>query len=300
MSEFLVNGLNLRANGVAPPLSSEPTCSTGPAPCLSIGRFRVQASWHAPNGSAGFGVPVALTRDAGYFWFFDRNNVELAVKTLNGCGINSRNWFFAAGLTNLDIKITVTDTATGQVNTYSNAQGNPFQPILDTGAFGGCPAASASLSAGNPEEPPAQALLSAPPPGPPAVSSATASGCVEGDTVLCTEGGRFQIEATWQTPSGGSGPGYAVSLTSESGYFWFFEPSNVELIVKTLDACAIGSGEWFFAAGMTDVGVELKVTDTLTGEGKTYSNPVGTPFSPIQDITTFSSCPTSASENSER
>jgi plastocyanin len=103
--------------------------------------------------------------------------------------------------------------------------------------------------------------------------------------------GRFQVEATWQTASGTNGSGHAANLTLESGYFWFFDPSNVELIVKALDACGIGSGQWFFSAGMTTVGVQLTVTDTFTGLVKIYGpTAVGVAFVPILDTTAFSSC----------
>jgi plastocyanin len=122
----------------------------------------------------------------------------------------------------------------------------------------------------------------------------TGAGCVGSDTVLCFSG-RFQVEMSWQTASGSSGVGYAANLTADSGYFWFFDPSNVEVVVKALDGCAIGSGEWFFAAGMTTVGVQLSITDTFTGDVKTYGNTPhgstpGVAFVPILDTAAFSSC----------
>src|SRR5262249_4014532 len=116
-------------------------------------------------------------------------------------------------------------------------------------------------------------------------------GCASTDTVLCIDG-RFSVEATWQTESGKSGPAHAVNLGSRSGYFWFFDPSNVELIVKTLNACALDKGNWFFGAGMTTVGVHTTVTDTFTGESKVYDSPVGAPFPPIQDTRAFGFCRT--------
>ena len=47
---------------------------------------------------------------------------------------------------------------------------------------------------------------------------------------------------------------------------------------------------WFFAAGLTNVEVTMTVTDTYSGISKTYTNPAGTPFAPIQDTGTFP-CP---------
>ena len=265
-------------------------CSSGSGLCLNGGRFQVEATWKAPDGSSGAGNAVALTSDSGYFWFFDPNNVELVVKVLNGCDVNGQYWFFSGGLTNLEVGITVTDTATGVVKTYSSPQGTAFQPVIDTAAFGACPHGEASISTGNPEEPAEGASVARPARAPSAMRT-FALGCVGTDTALCIDG-RFQIEATWQTASGASGLAHAAPLTSGSGYFWFFEPSNVELIVKTLNACSIDQGNWFFAAGLTNVGVLLSITDTFTGEARTYTNPPGTPFLPIQDTGAFAFCPT--------
>ena len=63
----------------------------------------------------------------------------MVVKVLNGCGLNSRYWTFAAGLTDVNVILTVTDTQTGAIRTYTNPQGISFQPIQDTDAFAACP-----------------------------------------------------------------------------------------------------------------------------------------------------------------
>jgi hypothetical protein len=38
-------------------------------------------------------------------------------------------------LTNVSVTLTVTDTVTGAVRTYTNPQGTAFAPIQDTNAF---------------------------------------------------------------------------------------------------------------------------------------------------------------------
>jgi hypothetical protein len=113
--------------------------------------------------------------------------------------------------------------------------------------------------------------------------------CVAGDERLCLAGGRFRVEATWTTDAG-DGRGHAVSLTPDTGYFWFFAGTNIEVIVKVLDACGVNNRFWVFASGLTDVGVVLRVTDSLTGAVRTYTNPRGAPFSPRQDTNAFA-CP---------
>jgi hypothetical protein len=121
--------------------------------------------------------------------------------------------------------------------------------------------------------------------------SATGGGsaCVPGDTRLCLTGNRFQVDAQY-TANGATGGGHAVPLTTDTGYFWFFSDTNVEVVIKVLDACIVNHRFWVYAGGLTNVKVHLTVTDTLTGEVKTYDNPQKTPFKPIQDSNAFATC----------
>ena len=118
------------------------------------------------------------------------------------------------------------------------------------------------------------------------------SECQQAPVYLCLDGGRFQVQASW-TSGDRTGAGTAVRLTEDSGYFWFFDPSNTELVVKILDGCAINNAYWFFAAGLTDVQVRLQMIDTKDGSIFTpLPSPEGTPFEPIQNTTSLStSCP---------
>jgi hypothetical protein len=58
--------------------------------------------------------------------------------------------------------------------------------------------------------------------------------CFPAATHLCLNGDRFQVDVDWMLPSG-PGKGQAVPLTADTGLFWFFGNSNLELIVKVLD-----------------------------------------------------------------
>jgi photosystem II stability/assembly factor-like uncharacterized protein len=108
---------------------------------------------------------------------------------------------------------------------------------------------------------------------------------------LCLNDGRFAVTADFQsTPEGPSLPATAVPLTTDTGYFWFFDPANIELVTKVLNGCATNGQYWFFASGLTNVGVQINVTDTISGASKPYSNAFGTPFPPIQDTAAFP-CP---------
>ena len=117
-----------------------PTCKPNDTTlCVGNGRFSVQATFDAGGGNAGQAHAVPLTNDTGYLWFFSASNVEVVVKVLNGCALNSRFWVFAGGLTNVKVTMTVTDIQTQTIKTYHNPPMTEFQPIQDTSAFATCP-----------------------------------------------------------------------------------------------------------------------------------------------------------------
>ncbi len=117
--------------------------------------------------------------------------------------------------------------------------------------------------------------------------------CASDAHTLCLNNNRFAVTASFQqTPTGPSVLATAVRLTADSGYFWFFNENNVEVVVKVVNGCVDPfNSYWVFAAGLTNVGVELAVTDTRHGVTQTYSNPIGTAFEPIQDTAAFATCP---------
>jgi streptogramin lyase len=119
------------------------------------------------------------------------------------------------------------------------------------------------------------------------------TGCVADTHRLCLNHNRFSVIAGWQaTPLGPVQQATAVHLTDESGYFWFLEPGNIEVVAKVLNACVDPwNAYWVFAAGLTNLGVTIDVTDTLTGAHQTYTNLLGTPFQPILDVSALKTCP---------
>jgi len=112
-----------------------------------------------------------------------------------------------------------------------------------------------------------------------------------GPDSLCLHGNAYEVVATWTRANGNTGAGHPVALGDESGYFWFFEPGNVEVVVKVLNGCPVNGHTWIFAAGMTNLAVSVTVRDLAAGESRTYSSPAGPAFVPIIDTTAFSACP---------
>ena len=117
------------------------------------------------------------------------------------------------------------------------------------------------------------------------------STCPVSGVDLCLGSGRFHLTATFRTAGGQTGAGHAVQLTSDTGYFWFFDETNVEVVVKVLDACWLNDRFWVYAGGLTDVEVTMTVVDLAASATATYHNPLGAMFQPIQDSNAFATCP---------
>jgi hypothetical protein len=98
-----------------------------------------------------------------------------------------------------------------------------------------------------------------------------------GSSVLCLNSQRFRAEVVWRVSStGAEGTGTSIPLTGDTGGFWFFSPSNYELLVKVLDGRGVNGHFWVFYGSLTDVEFDLTITDTATGQQRTYHNPAGT------------------------
>ncbi|HUP24463.1 MAG TPA: hypothetical protein VNB06_16160 [Thermoanaerobaculia bacterium] len=119
-----------------------------------------------------------------------------------------------------------------------------------------------------------------------------AHSCTPGPGVLCLgAGGRFRVTIRFETPAGEQGEGRTVDIgRRDSGLFYFFDPDNMEMLVKLLDGCAINGHFWVFFAATTDVGFELTVDDVVAGTSRVYDNPVGLAAPPVLDTVAFATC----------
>ncbi len=258
-------------------------CTSGPASlCLNDSRFKVEVAWRAPAlGTSGIGMPVRLTADTASFWFFSSSNVELVIKVVDGRAVNSRYWVFYGALSDVEYTITVTDASTGVVKTYSNPSGQ-LASVADTAAFG--PFAPAAAAQRTP-------AVTSPPDPPPNLGAArrpeAVRACASDATSLCLNGGRFRARVDWRVPAQGtSGVGRAVPLTSDTGYFWFFSNGNVELVIKAVDGRGFNGKFWVFYGALSNVEYTITVTDTQTGQLRTYQNPFGS-LASVADTAAF-------------
>jgi hypothetical protein len=226
--------------------------------CSNHGRFSVAVGWQNQfNGTSGKGVvvPAASSDVTLAFSFGDPANIELLVKLLDFGDVVK---LFYGELTDLHFQITVTDTAHGTVKTYSNTPGDCG--AIDDAAFPGQEPAPGAAGA-------AAAARAA------AAGASPMGSCRPTATTLCLLNGRFAATVTWQNQFNGViGVGVAGPLSSETGTFYFTDPTDKELLVKVLD---FGDRIGVFYGTLSNLQYTLQVTDTSTGGTKTYFNPPG-------------------------
>ena len=241
-----------------------PACAAnGPAVCLADGRFQVEVDWRTSTGS-GRGTLVRRSDKSATVWFFDPSNVELIVKVLDGRSLNNAYWVFSSALSDVEYWIKVTDRQTGQVKVWRNRQGQ-VRGLAATDAFpasGG--AAAASVTA-------VQELAPAPPKPEVTQTTGATGGCANGANALCLAD-RFRVEVRWKSNAGATGTAGALPDSANTGLFWFFDPANVEMVVKVLDGRPVNGKFWVFFGALSDVESWVRVTDTQTGQVREYHN----------------------------
>jgi len=211
--------------------------------CLLGRRFKVELHWPEPvRRLERHGKAIARTDLAGFFTFGDPSNVELMIKILDfGTAIK----VFYGQLTDLHFSLTVTDTTSGSVKTYTNTAGK-----LRRDRPGGLRQQHQrrARQAGR------RVLFGA---------AAASGSCRPGPATLCLGDGRFAVSVNWKNAGNNtSGSGGAVPLSSVTGAFYFTESSNLELLTKIID---FGDRIAFFYGTLSDLEYTLTVQDTVAG-----------------------------------
>jgi hypothetical protein len=241
--------------------------------CLLSDRFRIETEWRDQRtGNHGLGSAVSDSNRTGFFWFFDAANIELIVKMLDGRQQTGAWWLFYGGLSDVEYWVIATDTETGDVHLYRNDPGS-ICGVGDTRAFPEGDAKAAGRIVARPLEERMVAFD---------VSSAAGftipkqGSCAPDDETLCLLNDRFAVSVEWEDQrTGNTGVGTAVPGTDNSGYYWFFSSTNLELVVKVLNGKPVNGKIWFFYGALSDVIYTITVTDTATGEVREYTNPAG-------------------------
>ena len=233
----------------------------------------MRATWKNPfSGETGVAHSHPLAADTGALWFFDPANLELMIKVLDARAVNGHFWVFYGALSNVEYTVTVNDTQTGAVKTYHNP---PFQlsSRADVSAF--AEAAPASLTASS------AAVTAA------AGSIPKAGSCAPTATALCLAAGRFAVEVVWTDPRIGlAAQARALPVTADTGVFWFVDATNLELMIKVLDGRGVNGHFWVFYGALSDLEYTITVTDTETGQRRTYHNARNN-LASLSDVTAF-------------
>lgn len=224
--------------------------------CLAAGRFEATLQATA-NATSYTGQAFSLGDASGGFWLFSPDNVEVAVKVVDGVAVNGKFWTFHGAATDVAYTLTVRDRANpSQVRTYAKPQGS-FCGAADVGAF--FKAAPRDAGEGLDVEAGGLEVLQ---------TSALAFTCAPNATTACLLGNRFQVRVL----RGGAYQG-VVPVTSQTGFFWFFAPDNTEIFVKLLDGRPVNGKFWVFFGSLTDQSYTIEVTDSTTGLVKSYTSP---------------------------
>jgi hypothetical protein len=91
-----------------------------------------------------------------------------------------------------------------------------------------------------------------------------------------------------------AGDGIATPVrfgSKDSAFFWFYNDTNFEVLIKVLNACQINHHWWIFFAGTTNQAHRVLVGDTTTGQVHSFTRVLGPP-SPAETLTVTSfPCP---------
>ena len=191
--------------------------------CLGGGRFAVEAAWRDFQGNRGAGRSVPLTADTGSFWFFNEGNLEVVLKVLDGRGSNGHFWVFYGALSSVEYTLTVTDTQTGLRRRYFNPSGGSRAAPTPPASGRSAPRQAVVAPAIQQNRPRSRR---APRPPPDRLLRA------RGDPPLPRRAlrRRGRLEGLPGQQGNGQAP-----LTGDTGGFWFFNPANLEVVVKVLD-----------------------------------------------------------------
>jgi PKD repeat protein len=232
--------------------------------CLLDGRFEVSVDFDLPTKGVTKGQSIWSSEKTGFFWFSRPTNVELIVKVLDGRPVNGKYWVFYGSLTSLPYEITVKDLETGTAKVFPSIAGQAGE--ICGGQF---------TEAFEPGEETAESRVQERV----GVIGDPGTGTEPTDT-LSLLGDRFKVTVDWsrtdpETKETISGKGTAVPGTDQSGYFWFFNEDNLELVVKMVDGRDPFGHFWVFYGGLTSVQYTLTVEDTVENTTKTYEKAEG-------------------------
>ena len=111
-------------------------CEPGAAALTLAGGYRVSLCYETYAGDTGEALDYGLdSSQSGLLYFFERDNAEVLVKVLDGCGVNGHRWVFVAPVTDLAFNLVVESPDGQQRWTHTNRLGQTADAASDVAAF---------------------------------------------------------------------------------------------------------------------------------------------------------------------
>jgi hypothetical protein len=119
--------------------------------------------------------------------------------------------------------------------------------------------------------------------------------CVNSASKLCLHSGRIEVTVDFES-EGEIKPGQTrPERSNNSGLFWFFAQSNIELLVKVLNGCSVNDHYWVLTAGTTNLPYQIRVRDTFTDQVYVIENAGGEPAPARAELEALAICDAAAS-----
>ena len=120
--------------------------------------------------------------------------------------------------------------------------------------------------------------------------------CEPGAVTACIlDNQRFQIEIEWRDFNGNTGLGMVmdsgrVTPTIADAAFYFFDPNMQDVLMQVINACDQNGYFEVSLSSTTTVEFTMTVTDTSSGQTRSYRNPLGEASPPLLDTQAFATC----------
>ena len=110
-------------------------CEPGRTALTLAGGYKVSMCYETYAGETGDALDWGLdSSQSALLYFFERDNAEVLIKVLDGCGVNGHRWVFVAPVTDLAFNLIV-ESPDGRRWTHANRLGQTADAASDVAAF---------------------------------------------------------------------------------------------------------------------------------------------------------------------
>ena len=115
-------------------------------------------------------------------------------------------------------------------------------------------------------------------------------------TACILDNQRFQVEIDWRDFNGNTGSGMVMGsgpitpMISEAR-FYFFNSNTQDVLMQVINGCTQNNHFQIFLSSTTNVEFTMTVTDSTSGQTRSYTNSLGETSPSILDTEAFATCP---------